>query len=61
MPRVWEKLKAAIEFAVAHEPDEAKRQALQWAMSVAAKLRLHGSPASQLSDEAAAEIGSESR
>jgi long-chain acyl-CoA synthetase len=37
VPRVWEKLKAAIEFAVAHEPDEVKRQALQWAMSVAAK------------------------
>ena len=37
VPRVWEKLRAAIEFAVTHEPDEAKRQALQWAMSVAAK------------------------
>lgn len=37
VPRVWEKLKAAIEFAVAHEPDQAKRQALQWAMSVAGK------------------------
>ena len=37
VPRVWEKLKAAIEFAVAHEQDETKRQALQWAMSVAGK------------------------
>ena len=37
VPRVWEKLRAGIEFAVSHEPDEAKRQALQWAMSVAAK------------------------
>ncbi len=37
VPRVWEKLKAAIEFAVTHEPDETKRQALQWAMSVAGK------------------------
>src|SRR5277367_3219089 len=37
VPRVWEKLKAAIEFAVAHEPDETKRQALQWGLSVAAK------------------------
>jgi len=37
VPRVWEKLRAAIEFAVTHEPDETKRQALQWAMSVAAK------------------------
>ncbi|GAA1441913.1 fatty acid--CoA ligase FadD11 [Mycobacterium cookii] len=37
VPRVWEKLKAAIEFAVAHEQDDVKRQALQWAMSVAGK------------------------
>ncbi len=37
VPRVWEKLKAAIEFAVANEADEARRQALQWALSVAAK------------------------
>jgi long-subunit acyl-CoA synthetase (AMP-forming) len=37
VPRVWEKLKAGIEFAVTHEPDEAKSQALQWAMAVAAK------------------------
>ena len=37
VPRVWEKLKAAIEFAVANEPDETKRQGLQWALSVAAK------------------------
>jgi long-subunit acyl-CoA synthetase (AMP-forming) len=37
VPRVWEKLKAGIEFAVIHEPDEAKSQALQWAMAVAAK------------------------
>jgi len=37
VPRVWEKLKAGIEFAVAHEPDQMKRQALQWALSVAAK------------------------
>ncbi|OBG27180.1 AMP-dependent synthetase [Mycobacterium alsense] len=37
VPRVWEKLKAAIEFVFASEPDEAKRQALQWGLSVAAK------------------------
>ena len=37
VPRVWEKLKAAVEFAVAHEQDEMKRHALQWALSVAAK------------------------
>ncbi len=37
VPRVWEKLKAGIEFMVSHEPDQAKREALQWALSVAAK------------------------
>lgn len=37
VPRVWEKLKAAIEFIVSHEADELKRQALHWALSVAAK------------------------
>jgi long-subunit acyl-CoA synthetase (AMP-forming) len=55
VPRVWEKLKAAIEFAVTHEPEEAKRQALQWAMSVAAKRAdalVRGQP---LSGDAAAE------
>jgi long-chain acyl-CoA synthetase len=37
VPRVWEKLKAGIEFAAVHEADETKRQALQWGLSVAAK------------------------
>jgi long-chain acyl-CoA synthetase len=37
VPRVWEKLKAAIEFAAANEPDGQRRQALQWALGVAAK------------------------
>jgi len=37
VPRVWEKLKAGIEFVVANEPDEATRQALQWGVAVAAK------------------------
>ena len=35
--RVWEKLKAAIEFAAANEPDETKRMGLQWGLGVAAK------------------------
>jgi long-chain acyl-CoA synthetase len=37
VPRVWEKLKAAIEYVAANEPDETKRQALQWGLAVAAK------------------------
>ncbi len=37
VPRVWEKLKSGIEFMVSHEADDVKRQAMQWALSVAAK------------------------
>jgi long-chain acyl-CoA synthetase len=37
VPRVWEKLKAAIEFAAANEPDETKRMGLQWGLAVAAR------------------------
>jgi long-subunit acyl-CoA synthetase (AMP-forming) len=37
VPRIWEKLKAAIEFAAANEPDETKRMGLQWGLSVAGK------------------------
>ena len=55
VPRVWEKLRAGIEFTVSHETDEVKRQALQWALSVAAKragVLLAGEP---MPDEVAAE------
>jgi long-chain acyl-CoA synthetase len=55
VPRVWEKLRAGIEFTVSHETDEVKRQALQWALSVAAKRAgalLAGEP---MPDEVAAE------
>ncbi|MEV6220117.1 fatty acid--CoA ligase FadD11 [Nocardia fluminea] len=41
VPRVWEKLKAAIEFKVAAEPDETRRQGMMWAMSVAAARAAH--------------------
>src|SRR6201998_3073703 len=37
VPRVWEKLKAAIEFAAANEADETKRQGLEWGLAVAAR------------------------
>jgi long-subunit acyl-CoA synthetase (AMP-forming) len=37
VPRVWEKLKASIEFTAANEPDDTKRQGLQWGLSVGAK------------------------
>jgi long-chain acyl-CoA synthetase len=55
VPRVWEKLKAAIEFAVTHEQDETKRQALQWAMSVAGKRAAALVAGEPLADDAAAE------
>jgi long-chain acyl-CoA synthetase len=34
VPRIWEKLKAAMEAAIVAEQDEAKRQATQWALGV---------------------------
>ncbi|MFI7000572.1 fatty acid--CoA ligase FadD11 [Nocardia sp. NPDC050175] len=37
VPRVWEKFKAALEFAAANEPDDATRAALQWGLDVAAR------------------------
>ncbi|WP_024795968.1 fatty acid--CoA ligase FadD11 [Tomitella biformata] len=37
VPRVWEKLKYAVEMAIEGEPEPARKQALQWAMGVAAK------------------------
>ncbi len=55
VPRVWEKLKAGIDFAVTHEPDETKRQALQWAMSVAEKRAAALLSDRPLPDELAAE------
>jgi len=55
VPRVWEKLKAGIEFAVSHEEDDAKRQAMEWAMSVAAKRSVALLTGEPMSDEVAAE------
>jgi long-subunit acyl-CoA synthetase (AMP-forming) len=37
VPRIYEKLKAAIEAGVEHEQDEQKKQATQWALSVGKK------------------------
>ena len=55
VPRVWEKLKAGIEFTVSNETDEVKRQALQWAMSVAAKRAATLVAGAAMTDELAAE------
>jgi long-chain acyl-CoA synthetase len=55
VPRVWEKLKAAIEFAAANEPDEAKRMGLQWGLSVAAKKSAALVAGEPVADDVAAE------
>jgi long-chain acyl-CoA synthetase len=55
VPRVWEKLKAGIEFTISNETDEIKRQALQWAMSVAAKRAASLVAGEAMPDELAAE------
>ncbi|MGY1934094.1 fatty acid--CoA ligase FadD11 [Nocardia gipuzkoensis] len=47
VPRVWEKLKAAIEFKVSDEQDGTRRKALEWALGVAgerSKYQLAGEP-----------------
>ncbi len=41
VPRVWEKLEAAIEFAVAAEPDPERGKIMRWALSVAAERGAH--------------------
>jgi long-chain acyl-CoA synthetase len=41
VPRIWEKLKAGIEAMIESEPDEARKQALKWALDVGLrKIRL---------------------
>ena len=55
VPRVWEKLKAAIEFAAANEPDETKRMGLQWGLGVAAKKSAALAAAEPIPDDVAAE------
>lgn len=55
VPRIWEKLKAGIEFTVANEQDESTRAALQWAMSVAAQRAAALVAGEQIPDELAAE------
>ncbi|MDV7355343.1 fatty acid--CoA ligase FadD11 [Rhodococcus oxybenzonivorans] len=37
VPRVWEKLQVAVERAVADEPEETRRQGLQWGLAVGAR------------------------
>jgi long-chain acyl-CoA synthetase len=55
VPRVWEKLKAGIEFMVSHETDDTKRHALDWAMGVAGKRGAAILAREELPDDVAAE------
>ncbi|WP_133906679.1 fatty acid--CoA ligase FadD11 [Actinophytocola oryzae] len=55
VPRVWEKLRAGVEAAVAAEPDEARRQGLAWALGVAARKAEAGLTGVELSAEQRAE------
>ncbi len=55
VPRVWEKLKAGIEFMVSHETDKVKRAALEWALAVAAQRGAAVLAGAPISEEVAAE------
>ncbi|WP_327151672.1 fatty acid--CoA ligase FadD11 [Nocardia sp. NBC_01329] len=55
VPRVWEKLRAAIEYKVAAEPDHDRRAALRWALSVAAARGEHELTGTPLPADLAAE------
>lgn len=55
VPRVWEKLRTAIEFAVDSEPDETRRQGLQWALGVARQVSTAEAEGQPVSAELAAE------
>jgi long-subunit acyl-CoA synthetase (AMP-forming) len=55
VPRIWEKLKAAIEAGIAHEPDEQKKQATQWALDVGLKKARLEQAGEAIPDELAAE------
>ncbi|MBA2630235.1 MAG: long-chain fatty acid--CoA ligase [Thermoleophilaceae bacterium] len=51
VPRIWEKLKAAIEAGVAAEQDEARKQATEWALAVGLKKVKADQAGEQLSEE----------
>lgn len=55
VPRVWEKMRAAIEYKVAAEPDAQRRAALQWALSVATARGEHELAGTPLPGDLAAE------
>src|SRR5215212_1194405 len=55
VPRIWEKLKAAIEAGIEAEQDEAKKQATQWALDVGLRRARAEQAGEEIGDELAAE------
>jgi long-chain acyl-CoA synthetase len=55
VPRVWEKLKAAMEIGIGAEPDENRRQAVEWALGVGRRMV----EAEQAGEEPSAELVAE--
>jgi long-chain acyl-CoA synthetase len=55
VPRIWEKLKAAIEAGVEAEQDAAKKQATQWALDVGLRRARAAQAGEEIGDELAAE------
>jgi long-chain acyl-CoA synthetase len=55
VPRVWEKLKAAMEIGIGAEPDENRRQAIEWALGVGKRMVA----VEQAGEEPSAELAAE--
>ena len=55
VPRVWEKLKAAMEIGIGGEPDADRRQAIEWALGVGRQMVAAEQAGEELSAELAAE------
>jgi long-chain acyl-CoA synthetase len=55
VPRIWEKLKAAIEAGIEAEQDAAKKQATQWALGVGLRRARAEQAGQEIGDELAAE------
>src|SRR3954467_3592094 len=55
VPRIFEKLKAALEAGIAHEQDEQKKQATQWAIDVGLRKVRAEQAGEEVSEELAAE------
>ncbi len=57
VPRIWEKLKAAMEAGIAAEQDEAKRQATHWALGVGLRMVRAEQAGEEVPPELAEEFG----